>query len=187
MKRLRLLAVTSAVVLSLPLSAGAARERAVGTYLNHLTACLDGELRPSPPAEPTVLAFSCTGGSVYFGTLTGHTHILFDGTYDIATGEIRITFDEWLFARHLGDGSQGALHYRGQVEANARTLEFTGTAKVVDAACDFEGARGNWSFDGTLPVGSYVLEWTRHKVPASDPACLATTAASVIADRVLPS
>ena len=187
MKAARLLAVLLMLVLAAPAAAEASRERVVGNYINDLTACLEGAVAPAPPAPPATLSFSCTGGSVYFGALTGHTHILFDGTYDAASGEVYLTFDEWLFARHLGDGTEGALHYRGEVHANVLTQEFTGEARVVDGACGFDGSRGKWSFDGTFVAGSYVLEWVRPGRPReTDRTCLATTTASVLADRMTP-
>jgi hypothetical protein len=115
--------------------------------------------------HPTTVSFTCTAGTLWDGTWTGHTYFVLKGTLDLVSGDGTGTADETFVGTALADHSQGTLHFLGDWTFYGATNSYRGHEVIVDAAGQFAGAKGEVDFEGMeaglFGHGGYHGWWSR--------------------------
>lgn len=132
-----------------------------GQWVNALPCVPTGPLAADPGLDPAATPLECVGSSTWTGTFRGVTTFRVQGIYNLVTGELHGTIDEW-FAGSSSDGRRGTLTWH-------ETIDVVGGALVIEADIlrgtgSFGRARGQVRFTGTtLPTtnayGDYAGRW----------------------------
>lgn len=158
--------VVGAVVVAAPVSAkpksDAPKPITVrGGFVNLPPAyCNPATITPGPETPPGSVSGSCAGAGPFDGGWTG---VAYD-TYRItvyANGDAGGTAEGWLYARYMGDGTYGAIHFKGTFSIDGETGTFVERADIVGGTCDFAGSSGTIWFTGHEAHGGYVARWSR--------------------------
>ncbi len=153
-----------------------AHVRVVGGYVNHAHVC-NGQ----STSDPNVVQFECTGGALWNGGFTGQTRARLTATMDLTTFDVAGTYEDLFIGRHVSDGSDGTMLFRGTFTIDGATKAFEAHARIVEGTCAFAGSTGFADYAGNLVDGGYVVKWIRPKKrAASDPACVVDSVADAL-------
>ena len=142
-----------------------------GGYVNEIACVPPTDAGVSPDLDE--ISLTCGIGSVWDGAWTGHTSGTTEATMD-TQGNIAGTYEEWLYAVYLPDGSFGSIHFTGQFWIDGQTQVFRAESVIDGGTCAFEGSTGTITAEGHSLHGSYRAQWYRSPTASSaDPRCIA--------------
>jgi hypothetical protein len=131
------------------------------------TYCNPATITPGPGTPPGSFTGMCAGAGPFDGGWTGIAYDTYRITVDTA-GNASGVSDSWLYARYMGDGTYGGLHFKGTFSIDAATGSFQESARIVGGTCAFAGSSGSISFTGQESHGGYVASWSRPSGAAVD-------------------
>jgi hypothetical protein len=167
MRKLLVCAAAAGLALGVAPSVGAAGGAVVnvrGGWIGELP-CLFTALAPGG-SKPTVVSFTCTSGTTWDGTWTGHTHYVVRATLDLVTGSGTGTIDETLVGIVTAGASPGTMHLLGTLNVDGATNTVEVDETIVGGTGAFAGSTGQVVFEGlqlsgVIGSGGYHGTWHR--------------------------